>query len=112
MDRLGHALRFSARFVRQQEIDRYWLRQNNEIKDMLRARFYLVFIGRTKSGCMELCGCEWPVLRAHIEGQFRDGMTWQNYGKLWVVGLLPNTHARVRRCNCLACSWQRLAGLN
>ena len=31
----------------------------------------------------ELLGC--PVLKAveHIESQFRDGMTWQNWGRVW-----------------------------
>lgn len=28
-------------------------------------------------------GCSVFELRAHIESQFRDGMTWRNYGKEW-----------------------------
>jgi hypothetical protein len=50
--------------------------------------------GRTRSairrGCksahtLELLGCTIPELRAHLEAQFRPGMTWENYGPVWHV---------------------------
>ena len=28
-------------------------------------------------------GCTIEIFRAHIEAQFHDGMTWENYGKVW-----------------------------
>jgi hypothetical protein len=30
-------------------------------------------------------GCSQWELRSHIQAQFRHGMTWQNYGKLWEI---------------------------
>ncbi len=27
------------------------------------------------------CGCSWQELRAHFEGMFREGMTWENHGR-------------------------------
>lgn len=30
-------------------------------------------------------GCSSDVLRHHIEIQFKSGMSWENYGKVWVV---------------------------
>jgi hypothetical protein len=32
----------------------------------------------------ELFGCDWPTLRAHVEAQFKPGMTWESHGlKTW-----------------------------
>lgn len=30
---------------------------------------------------IKLVGCTLPELQAHIESQFRDGMSWENYGR-------------------------------
>lgn len=30
-------------------------------------------------------GCSLPELKTHFELKFRDGMSWDNYGKVWVV---------------------------
>jgi hypothetical protein len=32
-----------------------------------------------------LLGCEYEFLTAHLENKFRDGMSWENYGKHWHV---------------------------
>ena len=29
----------------------------------------------------ELCGCTWKELVKHLESQFKEGMTWDNYGR-------------------------------
>mgnify|MGYP006100626423 CR=1 FL=1 len=34
---------------------------------------------------VQLVGCEISVLRKHMEDQFEEGMTWDNYGSEWVV---------------------------
>ena len=35
-----------------------------------------------KSGTsQELFGCNWETVKNHIEGQFTEGMTWENHGK-------------------------------
>lgn len=36
-------------------------------------------------GTLELLGCSIPELRAHLEQQFRPGMTWENYGPVWHI---------------------------
>jgi hypothetical protein len=38
---------------------------------------------------VELIGCTIPELRAHLEKQFTDGMTWANYGKWHVDHIRP-----------------------
>lgn len=49
----------------------------------LRRRMNTVLLNYTKdSSTIKLVGCTWEELRAHIESQFTEGMTWENYGKL------------------------------
>ena len=31
-----------------------------------------------------LC-CDTKIIRDHLEKQFRDGMTWENHGKVWHI---------------------------
>jgi hypothetical protein len=52
----------------------------------LRRRFLLTLHGRYKEApTRALVGCSWEELRRHLESKFRDGMTWENYGKFWHV---------------------------
>ena len=46
--------------------------------------------GATKdSTTMDLTGCNKDVLISHLESQFTDGMTWDNYGKWHVDHIKP-----------------------
>jgi len=38
---------------------------------------------------LELTGCTWAELRSHLESQFTEGMTWENYGKWHVDHIRP-----------------------
>jgi len=50
----------------------------------LRARLRKVLNGRQKVGsAVRDLGCTIEDFRAHIESQFRPGMTWQNWGESW-----------------------------
>ncbi len=70
---------------------RRWL--NNEkyrLKMNLRTRLRDVMKGISKSATtMELVGCSIDELKAHIEGQFTDGMNWDNYGEWHVDHIRP-----------------------
>jgi hypothetical protein len=59
------------------------------VRQRTRARIYKVITGRnrTKADISErLLGCSWQEARAHIEAQFRPGMTWNNHGnKGWHI---------------------------
>jgi hypothetical protein len=37
-------------------------------------------VGKKVDGSLVLTGCSWEELRIHIESQFSDGMSWDNYG--------------------------------
>lgn len=54
-----------------------------------RSRTYkaLKNIGFTKAynRTVDMLGCGWEQLRSHLEDQFDEGMTWDNYGSGWHV---------------------------
>lgn len=51
------------------------------LKCSLRSRIRNAMFGISKSAStMELIGCSVEEYRAHLESQFTDGMTWENYG--------------------------------
>lgn len=55
---------------------------NYRIKRSLRHRLWKALKGAPKSGhAMDLIGCSVDELRMHLEGQFRPGMSWDNYGQ-------------------------------
>lgn len=61
---------------RQQSDAQYLLGKN------LRCRLYTALQGKTKSAAtLELLGCNIEHLKSHLENQFTDGMSWENYGK-------------------------------
>ena len=63
-----------------------YLRRNPKARVIknLRRRPGSVINGRT-SGTMEFIGCDREHLLRHLEVQFTPRMTWDNYGKVWVV---------------------------
>jgi len=65
-------------------------RQNDpmlRLKDAIRGsiRAYLGSKKTRRSATFEIVGCTPDFLRGHLERQFRDGMTWENYGPYWHV---------------------------
>lgn len=47
----------------------------------VRSRIKKVLKGWSKSASSEvLVGCSWEELKAHLESQFKEGMTWENHG--------------------------------
>lgn len=56
----------------------------------LRRRLYHVLQGTQKSApFLVLLGCDRNALRAHLEGQFTSGMSWENYGQWHVDHIQP-----------------------
>lgn len=60
------------------------------ILQRLRKRMYEAMKGRVKSKrTIELIGCSVEELHDHIEKQFVDGMSWENYGEWHVDHIMP-----------------------
>lgn len=52
------------------------------IKHNLRSRIRYALLGKNKSkSTMELLGCTIEEFKYHLESQFKDGMSWDNYGR-------------------------------
>jgi hypothetical protein len=79
-----------------------------------RLRSFLNRKGRYKAhNTMFYVGCSHEQLRGHIESQFKRGMTWENYGKVWhidhivPVSLFGTNEDELKR----AMNWQNLRPL-
>ena len=62
----------------------------NKIAQTLRGRIRVALKGIAKlKSSEELTGCSFEQLKIHIEKQFKDGMTWNNYGKWHIDHIKP-----------------------
>ncbi len=56
----------------------------------LRSRLWDALNGKSKAKrTMELIGCSIDKLKQHLESQFRDNMSWDNYGKWHIDHIKP-----------------------
>lgn len=77
------------------------------LRERTRTRLYnfFKFKEKTKSKTtLELIGCEWDVLKEHIEKQFVDGMSWDRIKEIHVDHFVPLTSAKneeelIKLCN-------------
>lgn len=57
-----------------------------KLAERARVRMNQVLDGLKKAGHTEdLWGCSVAEFRAHIEAQFKPGMTWENHGPVWHI---------------------------
>ena len=67
-------------------------RENVEFRilDTCRKRLYKAIANNRKTAStIELIGCTPAELKQHLEKQFRDGMSWENYGEWHVDHIVP-----------------------
>lgn len=64
---------------------------SKRIEDALRVRVYNALKGKTKKSTSteELLGCTFEQARLHIELQFQDGMSWDNYPDWHIDHITP-----------------------
>lgn len=63
-----------------------------KIREYLRARMWRALKdqgGEKIKSVLALTGCDLDELKEHLEGQFTDGMTWENYGKWHIDHIIP-----------------------
>lgn len=62
-------------------LEKYNSDLNFKIKSILRARFKIALkYGYKSDSIINLVGCSIEELKKHLETQFKEGMTWENYG--------------------------------
>lgn len=66
-----------------------FMRSNNlyfKLQHNLRSRFYMAIKRNSKKGSvLKLLGCSIDKFKRHIEKQFTEGMSWDNYGSFWEI---------------------------
>ena len=58
------------------------------IKTVLRSRLRMAVVNKY-SHTMDLVGCSIEELMKHLESQFQDGMSWDNYGEWHIDHIRP-----------------------
>ena len=92
-------------------------RANNPIARMANSmrrsiRRYLDAGQKGEMSSFEIIGCSKDDLRKHLESKFRDGMTWQNYGKHWHIDhVVPLISAKSSDEVKRLCHWTNLQPL-
>lgn len=92
-------------------------RANNPIARMANSmrrsiRRYLDAGQKGEMSSFEIIGCSKDDLRKHLESKFRDGMTWQNYGKHWHIDhIVPLISAKSSDEIKRLCHWTNLQPL-
>ena len=67
-----------------------WRSGNNKISACLRTRMYMAMrYGKKCAGTSELIGISIVDLRKYLEKQFKQGMTWENYGEWSIDHIIP-----------------------
>ncbi len=76
-----------------------------KLLENLRNRLRKLVRGKRQHGSQALCGCTREQLVGHLQAQFAERMTWENYGSYWVVDhIIPCAafnladHQEQRRC--------------
>ena len=59
----------------------------------------------------EILGCEWAILKSHIEAQFTEGMTWENRNEWHVDHRIPLASAKDRITLVKLCHYTNLQPL-
>ena len=92
-------------------------RANNPIVRMANSmrrsiRRYLDAGQKGEMSSFEIIGCSKDDLRKHLESKFRDGMTWQNYGKHWHIDhIVPLISSKSVKQIKRLCHWTNLQPL-
>jgi hypothetical protein len=75
-------------------------------------RRYLDAGQKGEMSSFEIIGCSKDDLRKHLESKFKDGMTWENYGKHWHIDhIVPLISAKSPEEVKKLCHWTNLQPL-
>ena len=98
---------YSRNYVRERrKTDKLYALRTN-----IRSRFKFELAKRGESKWIkanEYLGCSWLELRAHLESQFTDSMTWDNYGQWHVDHIVPLAIAKDRQQLIELCHYMNL----
>jgi len=71
------------------------------LAQVCRSRVYSALKNDKDLHTTEYLDCSVEVLRSHIENQFKDGMTWDNYGEWHIDHIVPIKYRKENKEPCL-----------
>lgn len=85
----------------------YVTRADVRLRRTIRERIRQMVRGNKSRKTLEVLGYSMEDLRAHLERQFTDGMTWENFGKWHVDHIIPVAAFSIETENCpdLKAAW-------
>ena len=102
-----------------QKINEYYKNRRSEntlfrLSHNLRTRTSLAFRNKGYSKntkTQDMLGVEWEVVKMHIERQFKNGMTWSNYGEWHIDHIIPLASANTEEELINLCRYTNLQPL-
>ena len=89
--KIQNKLYWSSRIEEKREYNRNYEEKRKKediqfkLKKLLRSRVKNALNGKNHSDYIELLGCTLEQYKQYLESQFRDGMSWDNQGKVWQI---------------------------
>lgn len=98
-------LKLTKEEVAARERERYKTDPQYMLRGRMRRRIRKM-IGDKKAhrSSQEIIGCNWATFKAHMESQFKRGMSWKNYGRWHIDHIIPcaefdlTDDAQLKRC--------------
>lgn len=66
---------------------------------------------RKNTKTQEMLGVDWDIAKAHIERQFKKGMTWENHGEWHIDHIIPLSKAKTEKELIRLCHYTNLQPL-
>lgn len=85
-----------------------------KLKHSLRSRTLYAFKNkgyRKNTKTQEMLGVSWEIAKAHIERQFKKGMSWDNYGEWHIDHIIPLASANTEKQLMRLCHYTNLQPL-
>ena len=85
-----------------------------KLKHSLRSRTRYAFKNkgyRKNTKTQEMLGVSWEIAKAHMERQFKKGMTWDNYGEWHIDHIIPLASANTEKQLMRLCHYTNLQPL-
>jgi len=72
-------LKWTAKYCRERKLTDPQYKLSRNLRDRLK-KAVKAGTGKKCGNTLELTGCSWSELKSHLESQFTEGMSWDNYG--------------------------------
>lgn len=85
-----------------------------KLRSCIRTRLFIIFKTKNinkKDTTLNILGCNFDTAKKHIENQFNNGMSWDNYGKWHIDHIIPLYSAKSEKELIELCNYKNLQPL-